>query len=56
MNDKNISLTLLLLNDLLRIDAIDNDIYTKATAKINASKHADKKQSLADTKHLPETA
>ena len=34
----NISLELLLLNDLLRTKVIDNDIYDKAVAKINASK------------------
>lgn len=34
----NISLELLLLNDLLRTKVIDKDIYDKAVAKINASK------------------
>ncbi len=56
MNEKNFSLTLMLLNDLLRMNAIDNDLYSKAAAKINAIKRAETKQSLAETKHLPETA
>ena len=34
-NDINISLELLLLNDLLRADAIDKDIYDKAMRTIN---------------------
>lgn len=33
----NISLELLLLNDLLRTNVIDKEIYDKAVAKINAS-------------------
>ena len=39
MNEKktNISLELLLLNDLLRTKVIDKEIYDKAVAKINAS-------------------
>lgn len=38
MNEKktSISLELLLLNDLLRTEAIDKEIYDKAVAKINA--------------------
>jgi hypothetical protein len=37
MNEKksNISLELLLLNDLLRTEVIDKEIYDKAVAKIN---------------------
>lgn len=39
MNEKtNISLELLLLNDLLRTKVIDKEIYDKAVAKINVSK------------------
>lgn len=34
----NISLELLLLNDLLRTKVIDKEIYDKAVDKINASK------------------
>ena len=33
----NISLELLLLNDLLRTKVIDKEIYDKAVAKINAN-------------------
>lgn len=41
MNEKktNISLELLLLNDLLRTKAIDKDIYEKAAQKIGAIKN-----------------
>ena len=34
-NEVNISLELLLLNDLLRIEAIDKDIYDKAIRTIS---------------------
>ena len=34
-NEVKISLELLLLNDLLRVEVIDKDIYDKATQTIN---------------------
>lgn len=40
MKDKkiNVSLQLLMLNDLLRTNVIDKDIYDRAVAKINSIK------------------
>ena len=50
-NDTTISLKLLLLSDLLRVNAIDKDIYDKAVRMITSIKgqaqHTSQKETLA---------